>query len=47
MIDFADSNLPLQRQMEQVNDDGEHCKVVDGDDGEQHEDDNGEEHDRR
>ena len=34
MIDFAGSNLPLQQQMEQVNDDGEHYK---DNDGEQHE----------
>ena len=30
--------------MEQVNDNGEHCKVDEGDDGELHEDDNGEQH---
>ena len=41
MIDFARRNVPLQQQMEQVNEDGELYKDEDDDDDEQHEDEDG------
>ena len=55
MIDFAGSNLPLQQQMVQVNDDegddskqheSDDCKQHESEDGEQYESDDGEQYER-